>query len=135
MLVKDFLQETDKKFYIRPHVVCADGFRLSIQAGPGLYCHAKDGYVGTGDHINCLAGDIPYSGEWDSVEVGLDSAQEQYSEKDQQRLGSKGCDEVDNLLVFLFVPLGDVEKECLAHGGIVKIDYDGRSVPVGVYDV
>ena len=39
MTVKEFLRDTykDERYIFRPHVVCADGYQVSIQAGSGLY--------------------------------------------------------------------------------------------------
>ena len=61
--VNDFLVKTYKPVYntmseIRPRIVCADGFTLSVQASNGHYCSPR----------------VDYSEHYETVEVGYPSS-------------------------------------------------------------
>ena len=70
MTVKEFLKQTYKQhnteqkdintFYslIRPHIICNDGFRISVQAGNFTYCTPSENLA---------------NGEYTTVELGMPS--------------------------------------------------------------
>jgi len=93
------------KLKLNKHVVCADGFSMSVQAGDGSYCEPrKDGAI-----------------SYSAVEVGFPNAIEPllmpHCEDE-----SKPCD-----TVYGYVPSFVVATVIAKHGGMVK-----GEVPPGV---
>lgn len=93
---------------VRPWAECADGFRISIQAGWGLYC-------------------TPYGvnledGNYESVELGYPSEEEplifDYAE------GNGECGYTST--VYAQVPVEIVDKVLEKHGGIVNVQRVSR---------
>lgn len=84
---------------IRPGVICADGFTISIQASSNHYCSPR-----TDD-----------AEEYESVELGFPSEKEdlimEYVEDDQDPTQT----------VYGWVPVDVVDKMLEKHGGIVDI--------------
>lgn len=107
MTVKEFLRDTYKDDYhiFRPHVVCADGYKVSIQAGSGLYCHPR---------ANVL--------EYTAVELGFPNMADElimdYAEDPDEPTKT----------VYGYVPVDIVQQLMDKHGGIIKIVKPGESV-------
>lgn len=84
---------------IRPAVICADGFQISIQASEHHYCAPRNNMAK----------------EYESVELGFPSEKEdlimEYVEDDQDPTGT----------VYGWVPVEVVDKMLEKHGGIVDI--------------
>ena len=78
-----------------PHVVCKDGFRMSVQAGQSLYSTPKD----VADH-------------YEEAEVGFPSEEEHllasYAEDEENLCGT----------VYSYVPCSVIDKVIERHGGI-----------------
>ena len=100
MTTYEYLQKTymnERTFWVRPRVICADGFSISVQANEYTYCIPR----------------ITYPGEYMAVELGYpsdpDELIEEYAE-DQNRLTDTvyGC-----------VPIEIVDELLEKHGGIV----------------
>ena len=90
MTLDDFLQET-KNEMPRRHVVCADGFRISIQYGEYLYCSE------------------------DTVELGFPSSADDLIQKYAE------TPERPTDTVYGWVPRRIVEVLLEKHGGIVRL--------------
>lgn len=111
--VKDFLRET----YIcrfdcvrpRPHIICRDGFRFSVQASNGVYCTPRK--------------NLP-DGEYSACEVGMPSDVEDllmpYAE---DRTNPKKT-------IYGFVPVDIIDQIIQKHGGF----FDSRMSVVAVRD-
>lgn len=102
-MTNDFIK-ANRKFWrmgdyqraeILPHVVCEDGFTMSVQASSGHYCRPEED-------------DGPYT----HVEVGYPSAIEEdllpYAEDDENPTGT----------VYWRVPVGLVDDVIKKHGGL-----------------
>lgn len=91
---------------IRPHIRCADGFTLSVQASAGHYCSPR-----TSEAV-----------QYDTVEVGYPSAPEPL-------LDDYSCGDG----VYACVPTSVVQAILNKHGGPVALVYpdEGREVPCG----
>lgn len=95
-------------------ITCADGFRLSVLAGPGAYCTPRPRL-----HDIPFFGDVPesYPGPFACVEVGFpselpepwdgDGGWLEYAENDEDPTGS----------VYGYVPVDMVRALVAAHGG------------------
>ncbi len=100
MTVQEYLNKTRKfanGFAIRPCVVCADGFQISIQASPFHYCYPKD----------------KNAEKFEKVELGFPN------QKDD--LIMEYAEDPDNptSTVYGYVPIEVVDKLLEKHGGIV----------------
>lgn len=94
MTIKEYLKNTsaNKGFIlIRPPVVCADGFKVSIQASHLHYCSPREDLA---------------NGEYESVEIGFPSFKEELIMR--YRDGD----------IYPYVPIDIVEKMIANHGGI-----------------
>ena len=78
-----------------PHVVCKDGFKMSVQAGQSLYSEPRD----VADH-------------YEEAEVGFPSAEES--------LIARYADDEENLCdtVYGYVPCSIIDEVIEKHGGI-----------------
>ncbi len=78
-----------------PHVVCKDGFKMSVQAGQSLYSEPRD----VADH-------------YEEAEVGFPSTEES--------LLTSYADDEENLCgtVYGYVPCSIIDKVIEKHGGI-----------------
>lgn len=85
-----------------PVVVCADGFRVSIQAGAALYSIPRED------------GMYPYS----AFELGYPSEEEPLINEYAEYYGSDGIDYTDT--VYPFVPTELVDEVLRKHGYIVS---------------
>ena len=96
---------------IRPRIICADGFSLSVQASEGHYCSPRTTY-GNLDFVN---GWVPYN----AVEIGFPSAHEDtlqpYIDGDTDPDGNPV---LQTNTVFAYVPYVIVSDIVDAHGGI-----------------
>ena len=100
MTVKDYLESTfdgTKRFNVRPSVMCADGFTVSIQGGTeNHYCNPR---------MNCNI--------YDEVELGFPSMV-------IPELDNYAESHVDHTqTVFAYVPIKKIEQVVANHGGIV----------------
>ena len=77
-----------------PHVMCDDGFTMSVQAGPSLYSRPRD-----------------VADSYESVEVGFPS-------EDEPLLSNHGYEDQPNCGIFAFVPCSIVDEIIEKHGGI-----------------
>ena len=119
MYISEFLKVTQivvplapnySKIKTRPHVVCNDGFTMSVQAGYGLYSYPR-------------ANTLPYS----NVEVGFPSENEplllEYSDYEGHYSS-----------VYCYVPVLVIDKIIDKHGGINVAETfkksDGGDTPV-----
>ena len=103
MKINEFIQKYRKvekpaPFMTRsynPHVICNDGFEMSVQAGQSLYSTPKDDV----DH-------------YEEVEIGFPSAEES--------LIARYADDEENLCdtVYGYVPCSIIDKVIEKHGGI-----------------
>ena len=109
MTVKEFLKETYKTkdintldintFYslIRPHIICNDGFRISVQASNFNYCTPRENLA---------------NGEYTTVELGMPSEADdlikEYAENKSNYTHT----------IYAFVPIEIVEELITKHGGI-----------------
>ena len=86
---------------VRPKIECADGFKISIQAGEGLYCKP---YANLED------------GMYETVELGYPNQAEpdimDYAEDPDEPTGT----------VYAQVPVEIVDKIIVKHGGIVNVE-------------
>ena len=78
-----------------PHIVCNDGFKMSVQAGQSLYSTPKD-----------------VADEYEDVEVGFPS--------EEERLLTTYAEDQDNLCdtVYGYVPCSVIDQVINKHGGI-----------------
>ena len=80
---------------ITPHVICKDGFEMSVQAGQSLYSEPRD----VADH-------------YEEAEVGFPSTEESlltsYAEDEENLCGT----------VYGYVPCSIIDKVIEKHGGI-----------------
>ena len=104
MTVKEFLRNTyivNRKFdlqEIRPHVLCADGYEISIQAGRCAYSIPRENDI-----------------EFDAVELGYPNMTDELIEKYAEDPGSPtSC-------IYPYVPVDIVEVLMEKHGGIVEL--------------
>ena len=87
-----------------PHVVCNDGFKMSVQAGQSLYSEPRD-----------------VADSYEEAEVGYPSAEESllttYAEDEENLCGT----------VYGYVPCSIIDEVIEKHGGIdeSKIDFAG----------
>ena len=104
MTVKEFLRDTYKedRYIFRPHVVCADGYKVSIQAGSGMYCVPR---------MNVL--------EYEKVELGFPNM------ADELILEYAEDPDDPTRTVYGYVPVEIVQQLMDKHGGIVELT--GRS--------
>jgi len=93
MLLKEFLKETldGNEFLVRPAVICADGFLISVQGSIYHYCEPKE-TIDT----------------YESLELSCES-------------DSLLTDYQDECGISGWVPVEIVEKLITKHGGIVEI--------------
>ena len=113
MDIKEFLRKTTtlKRFIDgvvlqmpRPHIVCQDGFRFSVQAGRGLYSNPRD---------------IRIDGNYKSVEVGYPSKDEVLLEPFREYGGAQK--------IYGYVPVELVDRVLKKHGGIdVEKTFGGK---------
>ena len=107
MTVKEFLRDTYKEgiYIVRPHVVCADGYKVSIQAGNGLYSCPR---------VNVL--------EYKAVELGFPNMADElimeYAEDPDEPTKT----------VYGYVPVEIVQQLMDKHGGIAKVSTLEESV-------
>jgi hypothetical protein len=82
-------------------VVCKDGFRMSVQAGPGNYCKPRPSYEEDKKFIN-----------YTEVEIGFPSEQED--------LIMEYCEDpsIPTDTVYGYVPVEVVEQVIRKHGGL-----------------
>ena len=108
MNVNKFLQEHRKvvrhstdflMLGLRPHIICADGLKLSIQASKAHYCRPRSN-VG------------PYT----AVEVGFPSKR-----VEELMPYIDGPDEEATTTVYGYVPVEVVEQVIEKHGGVAEI--------------
>lgn len=103
MTIREFLKETYKTSeYIsmfsrtRPHIVCEDGFTISVQAGYGVYCTPRKKLE---------------DGNYSTVELGFPSEEDElimeYAESEDY-----------TFTVYPYVPIEVVEQLIEKHGGI-----------------
>ena len=104
MTVREFLKETykphkysDVLIEIRPHIVCEDGFIVSVQAGEALYCTPR---------LNLK------NGNYENVELGFPSVNDDLIK-----------DYYDGFGVYPYVPVEVVENLIEKHGGIKELIY------------
>lgn len=99
--LKQFFQETYSMNFgmlqdTRPHVYCKDGFRMSVQAGDGLYCTPRANLE---------------NGEYETCEIGFPNQKEEllmlYAEDPEHPTAT----------VYGYVPLKVVEAVIEKHGG------------------
>ena len=83
-----------------PHVVCKDGFKMSVQAGQSLYSEPRD----VADH-------------YEEVEMGYPS--------EEEHLFAKYAEDEKDLCntVYGYVPVELVNKVIEKHGGICEKDF------------
>ena len=103
MLINEFIQKyrTVKKIIPgmtsshTPHVVCKDGFKMSVQAGQSLYSTPKD-----------------VADEYEDAEVGFPS--------EEEKLLTTYAEDQDNLCdtVYGYVPCSVIDQVIEKHGGI-----------------
>lgn len=100
--VKAFLEDTynpNDRYFVRPPVVCKDGFTVSIQGGDDFhYCTPRK-----------------WVNEYEEVELGLPS------EKDPLIMEYAENPDIPTRTVYGWVPLDVVEKLIAKHGGISHI--------------
>lgn len=104
MTINEFLQKFRRVRHgmnvIRPRVICADGFTVSVQAGRGIYSIPRE----DADH-------------YEAVELGYPSAADEqltpYAETPESPTGT----------VYGYVPVALVDSVMEKHGGIVGVDY------------
>jgi len=116
MKIAEFLTKSynEKELYagykiieIRPRIVCADGFSISVQASENHYCLPR---------IDSSNGSI-----YDEVECGFPSEMEPISEpteEDFQYYAEYAEDEDLTKTVYSYVPVSVVDKLLESHGGI-----------------
>ena len=100
MTTNEYLQKTymnDVTFWVRPRVICADGFSISVQANEYTYCSPR----------------ITYPGEYMEVELGYPSEPDELIEE-----YAEDWDDLTNT-VYGYVPIEIVDKLLEKHGGIV----------------
>lgn len=85
---------------VRPHIVCNDGFRMSVQAGDGLYSIPRENLE---------------DGNYQAVEIGFPNAEESLI----MEYADNPKDPTDT--VYGWVPIEVVEKVLLKHGGIKEL--------------
>lgn len=98
--IRDFLKKTyrmkDGTICGRPHIICKDGFNISVQAGAEWYCNPRENLE---------------SGEYEAVEVGGLNREEElltpYAENPRKLKGT----------VYGYVPVSVVEAVIAKHGG------------------
>ena len=87
-----------------PHVICKDGFKMSVQAGQSLYSEPKD-----------------VTNHYEEMEIGFPSKEE--------NLIASYADDEENLCdtVYGYVPCSIIDEVIEKHGGIdeSKIDFVG----------
>ena len=78
-----------------PHIVCNDGFKMSVQAGQSLYSTPRD-----------------VADEYEDVEVGFPS--------EEEKLLTTYAEDPDNLCgtVYGYVPCSIIDQVITKHGGI-----------------
>tara|TARA_R110000765_G_C18834450_1_gene597246 strand:+ start:208 stop:540 length:333 start_codon:yes stop_codon:yes gene_type:complete len=100
MNVSEFIIVTTKESdygmtELKPHIVCNDGFKMSLQAGKGLYCNPRETAF-----------------EYTSVEIGFPSEEEdlikQYAENKNDYTET----------VYPCTPMNIAEEVVKKHGGI-----------------
>jgi len=117
MNIAEYLQKTETRTgWVRPHVICKDGFRVSIQFGPGLYCNKYDddlNYIpGVGTCINGRFNFKYKPEDYKTVELGYPSDVVNswlcYAEDEDQPINT----------VYPYVPIELVQEGLDEHGGI-----------------
>ena len=89
--------------YPNPHLVCADGFRISVQADPRLWCtYGEDGFV-TEVEIACK-----------------NSIQDHKWRKEHDQGGFPKSSELRGWRVYGHVPIEVVKQVIENHGGAVE---------------
>jgi len=105
------------KYVWYEHIVCMDGFTLSVQAGEGLYCEPKESPY---DEKGNWKKDFGYK----SVEIMMESWDEplfdKYITKGCHNCGSdkQGYDEFREPLAY--VPVELLAKVIKKHGGVIQ---------------
>ena len=113
MKINDFIQKYRKvktlvpgmTSSITPHVICKDGFKMSVQAGQSLYSEPRD-----------------VVDSYEEAEVGYPSTEESlltsYAEDEENLCGT----------VYGYVPCSIIDEVIVKHGGIdeSKIDLLGK---------
>ena len=80
-----------------PHIVCKDGFKISVQASKSHYCEPRE--------------DV---GPYTQVECGYPS------DRVSDALNQFADDPSTNDTIYAYVPIDIVEAELALHGGIAK---------------
>ena len=83
-----------------PHIVCADGFSMSVQVGPHLYSEPKK-----------------VAKRYSAVEIGYPSDQEPLIEKYAETFHQEDVTDYTDI-VYPYVPVKVVNKVLKKHGGI-----------------
>lgn len=103
-MIIEFLKDTYKVRHglqkARPHIVCGDGFAMSVQAGKGLNCLPK---------VNLR------SGKYDKVEVRYPSEPEELIKE----YAKDNCCLTDT--IYPYVPIETVDQIIEKHGGMAQI--------------
>lgn len=87
-----------KTLYIRPRIICKDGFQISIQASDTHYCKPQNIYAEV----------------YEKVELG-------YPNEKEDLIMDYAEDEGDIETVYAYVPVTIVDEMLEKHGGIVDI--------------
>lgn len=101
MTVKEFLKETYKPIgtmlKVRPRIVCADGFSISIQASVFNYCTPRENLE---------------NGEYTTVELGYPSEEDELIKEYKEIYSNK---------IYPYVPIEVVGILIEKHGGMMGI--------------
>lgn len=100
MTVQEYLNKTrnfTNDVYVRPGVICADGFQISIQASRVHYCYPKD----------------ENAENFEKVELGFPN------QKDDLIMEYAEDPDYPTQTVYGYVPIEVVDKLMKKHGGIV----------------
>ncbi len=104
---------------LNKHVVCADGFKMSVQAHYGAYCSPRPG----GSPWGGPAAPESFTGPFYEVEVGYPSAREE--------LLMPHCEDPEKPTdtVYGYVPVQVVRDVIAAHGGMVSGELPNMEAP------
>ena len=96
-----------------PHIVCTDGFTMSVQVGYSLYSKPKK-----------------VAKRYSEVEIGYPSEQEPLIEKYAENIFEEGLDYTNT--VYPYVPVEIVNKVLQKHGGIDLTETSRRAEQQGL---
>ena len=99
MTIQEFMKKTrlgGRIPWLRPGVVCNDGFSISVQASESHYCYPRESYL---DEYNC-------------VELGFPN------KKDELIMSYAEDPEKPTRTVYGYVPISIVQQLMDKHGGI-----------------